>query len=152
MKIKNLSTYLLRSFLIFFILVLVVLIGSGYLSLVIVLSDSMEPTIPRGSLAIALKTNDYTEGDIILFNVYCKPVLHRIVGIEDVYFRTKGDDNTCRDPWRVPTDAVRGKLITAIPLVGHVFWALKEPVYFATFVTLMYITLEIRDWKKLKAN
>lgn len=129
---------------------LLALTGLGYLSLLVVLADSMEPTMPRGSLAIAVKTNGYNVGDIVLFKVYGRHILHRIVSTEDGCYRTKGDNNICRDPWRVPIDAVRGKLITAIPCLGYIFWALKRPIYFATFVTLMYATFELRDWKHLE--
>ena len=144
---SNLASF---SLLISFTLALLVLTGLGYLSFLVVLTDSMEPTIPRGSLAVAVKTNGYTVGDIILFKVYSRPVLHRIVSVEDGWYRTKGDDNTCRDPWRVPMDAVGCKLITAIPCLGYILWALKKPIYFATFVTLMYATFELRDRKHME--
>lgn len=147
---KVTSTLVSFSLLISFTLALLVLTGLGYVSLLVVLTDSMEPTMPRGSLAVAVKTNGYTVGDIILFKVYDRPILHRIVSIEDCCYHTKGDNNACRDPWRLPIDAVGGKLITAIPCLGYIFWALKKPIYFATFVTLTYATFELRDKKHME--
>lgn len=130
------------------IFVVCVLVLSGHLSFIIVVSDSMEPSVPRGSFALVVRTNDYGVGDVILFKVYSKPVLHRIVDVENGYYRTKGDRNTLRDPWRVAFEAVGGELVIAVPNLGYIFWILRKPLNFALSITLIFVIMELRaQWQ-----
>ena len=96
----------------------------------VVLSGSMEPTMPVGSLVFATEkpTADLTVGDVLLFHapVDGRPkMMHRIVAIGHdrdglLTVQTKGDHNTERDAWTasVPTPT---SLVVAhhVPYLGY---------------------------------
>lgn len=93
-----------------------------------VLSNSMQPVFSKGSVVVMdkLKDNDYDDlevYDIIYFKVDNIFVIHRIIDIvEDngnVYYYTKGDNNTVEDPWVVSRKDIYGKILFSIPLVGY---------------------------------
>jgi signal peptidase len=92
-----------------------------------VISESMEPAIPAGSVVVLspVGPNDLVVGDVITFR---RPgnaeavVTHRIVGIEATgdssLLITRGDANDEPDPWRVPALAENWRLSFALPQVG----------------------------------
>ena len=131
MKIKNLL-YLTP---IFFVLALC-LLGFRF---VVPLSDSMEPTIPRGSLVVTTPTwiRNPKVNDTILFEVkignHSFHVLHRVVGLSNEGFYTKGDNRCFRDPW-VARDVV-GVAVLCIPMLGYVMLVLK-PVLMLVLIGL----------------
>ena len=104
------------------------LIHDGYVSIFgysvfHVVSNSMEPTIPVGTLIVSQKTDiqNIKERDIITFRsletyMLGKMVTHRVVGIEEINgelsLRTRGDHNTSED----------GHYVTAENLVGRVVY------------------------------
>src|SRR4029079_14899624 len=67
----------------------------------VVVSGSMEPAIPTGSIIYTLAENFYSKGDVIAFNINEKVVSHRVLGVEtvgnEIYYTTKGDANKTRD-------------------------------------------------------
>lgn len=103
----------------------------GY-ELLTVLSGSMEPKIPTGSI-IAVKPienpRDLKVGDVITF----KPsdsaqflITHRIIGIEEegslLSFITQGDNNNTPDPEPIPASNVVAKYENImIPFLGYLF-------------------------------
>jgi signal peptidase len=116
----------------------------GYERYVIV-SGSMEPTIPVGSIVYdeVVPVDDLEVGDIITFVPPAEfdisdPVTHRIhsitVGGEDSdvpgqrVFRTKGDNNDNVDPWHMVLDRPeQARVAHHIPYVGYVYMALSKP-------------------------
>ncbi|MGN0597463.1 MAG: signal peptidase I [Ruminiclostridium sp.] len=86
-------------------------------SIVRVVTGSMEPSIHSGDYIIVKKTDPHTlaEGDIICFysadrEIYGKLNTHRIVKIlEDGSFVTKGDSNNIEDSAPVTEDRIVGK-------------------------------------------
>src|SRR5438128_1455960 len=58
-----------------------------------VLTGSMEPTIHVGSSILTMPTPQYKVGDIITFKRGALTVTHRIFGIKNGQFITKGDAN-----------------------------------------------------------
>lgn len=101
----------------------------GYLPL-IVLTDSMYPTIESGDLIICHveDANDIKEGDII---AYFDPagngksiVTHRVLDVETKdgapAFKTKGDANNVEDQMLVPADNLVGVYQTRIAGAGNV--------------------------------
>lgn len=92
-----------------------------------VLSGSMSPSIPAGSMVIVRPVDgaDIEIGDVITYQL--RPgdptlVTHRVVGITygaEPTFITRGDANTIvdRDPVRV--EQIRGEVWYAVPFVGH---------------------------------
>lgn len=86
----------------------------------VVLTESMEPTIKSGDLIVCDKVDgkDVKEGDVISFfdpdSNGTAVVTHRVVKVEadektgEVYFRTKGDNNDLEDRTSVPTKNLVG--------------------------------------------
>ena len=111
----------------------------------VIISGSMEPTLPVGSVVYdeVVPVADLEVGDIITFVPPPEfdiddPVTHRIVQILEVgddvegvpagerLFRTKGDANEDVDPWRMVLDGdEQGRVAHHIPYVGYVYMALQ---------------------------
>lgn len=95
-----------------------------------VLTGSMEPNYPPGTLIVVKPTpaEDLNVGDVITFQpVSGDPsvVTHRIDGI---YFNgagerqifTRGDANDVVDSWALVPDQIRGRLLYSVPELGRV--------------------------------
>lgn len=102
-----------------------------------VLSGSMEPTYPTGSL-IYVKTVDYRQlssGDVITFMLDESTVAtHRIVEVVPdendpsvLRYRTKGDANDAVDGSLVHYKNVIGSPVFCIPKLGYVAAYIQEP-------------------------
>lgn len=101
----------------------------------IVISGSMEPVLPVGSVAILeyVSADQLAPGDVIAFRRPDRPdvvVTHRIVAIDASSagrgFITKGDANGIEDPWLVPAQGTGLRAVGAIPLLGYVLTALAS--------------------------
>lgn len=97
-----------------------------------VTSGSMEPNFPVGCLVYVQDTNpgELEVNDVISFDKAVPGqtgtvVTHRIVQKDptDREFVTKGDANESNDPTRVSYDAVIGKVVFGVPLVGYIAMA-----------------------------
>ena len=119
----------------------------------VVLSGSMEPDYPTGSL-IYVKNVDPFElepGDVITFMLNETTVAtHRMVGVvpddEDpsvIRFRTKGDANDFEDGTLVHYKNVIGSPVFVIPLLGYVSNYISQPpgLYIAGIGLLLVILL-----------
>ena len=93
----------------------------------VVLSGSMEPELSVGDLLIVVERENYYVDDIVVYQSGNLPVVHRIMEIDQETVITKGDANNVNDD-PFPTTAIKGKVILAVPLVGHLVWMLKSPV------------------------
>ena len=118
----------------------------------IVLSGSMEPTIPIGSVVLAGKGDtDIHAGDIIAFHKGDISVTHRVSGIdEDGNFITKGDANETKDSAPVAREQVIGKCLYTIPFLGYVASYLRTPAGIAVFIGMIAIYLVITVYQKNK--
>jgi signal peptidase len=93
------------------------------------LSGSMQPALPAGSLAVVrpVDADEIGVGSVITYQVESgKPtvVTHRVVaqginGDQEWLFRTQGDANDVPDQQWVRAVQVRGKLWYAIPYLGY---------------------------------
>jgi signal peptidase len=127
----------------------------------VVLSGSMEPEVPVGSL-VFVRPGDVASvgvGDIITFDVPRSangrggvPTTHRVVGVDrdgsGLAFQTKGDANATEDPWTVPADSVRGRALFAVPYLGFVSVFVRSPFGFVLLVVvpaLLLVAGEIRE-------
>ncbi len=92
-----------------------------------VISGSMKPTIPVGSVVYASQVpiESLTSGDIIVFSDAVtgnSRITHRIVEVDEAnrQFRTKGDANTAVDPSPVAFHHVLGKVVFHLPVLGAI--------------------------------
>ena len=92
-----------------------------------ILSGSMEPTMPVGSLIYVKegKPEEVAEQDIIAFYSSLEGsgiITHRVVNnnIVSGTFQTKGDANAKEDPTLVSYDAYIGSVVRIIPRMGRV--------------------------------
>ena len=112
-----------------------VLIGAGLMLAfgikpVVVLTGSMEPTIETGSLAfIDTRDRDVKPQEIIAFETGGQLVTHRVVGVSDGVYRTKGDANRDWDSWTLTDENIVGKTIWWIPGVGYALRAVTGKAF-----------------------
>jgi signal peptidase I len=129
----------------------------------VVLSGSMEPALPVGSVEVTKPVNpeDIKVGDIITFRspTNGKLMSHRVAAVqqdESYQFRTKGDSNEGVDPYLIPAENVVGRVCLEVPHLGRVVEYLKSPMGFillglcgmALIVAELSTMLEVR-WKEV---
>lgn len=95
-----------------------------------VLTGSMEPTMPPGTLIVVKPTpnEDLVTGDVITFQpVSGDPavVTHRIEGVYytgegERRIHTRGDNNPIADSWSLVPEQIRGRVIYSVPQLGRV--------------------------------
>ncbi len=89
-----------------------------------VMSGSMEPAIPTGSLVYVRSADPMKleKEDIIAFYQGDEVIMHRVVKNNkfDELLKTKGDANPTEDFSEVPYEQVIGKVIRHIPVLGQV--------------------------------
>jgi signal peptidase len=127
-----------------------------------VYTGSMEPAIPVGSIVVIKPANPDTLkiGDIICFKIEAEQpttVTHRIIGITNEGFKTKGDANEDPDQWIVKKENVIGKVIAVIPLIGYLGYFVRTPIGFillilipATILIIIEIKNIIKELRKTK--
>lgn len=88
-----------------------------------VVSGSMEPTIPIGSIIYVKDTDpaDIKSGDIIAFQSGDSVIMHRVKEnkVVEGTFVTKGDANEAEDMNNVPYDDLIGIVVRHIPILGQ---------------------------------
>src|SRR5919199_5690262 len=154
------------------VLVTMVLLGSfgvaviqrtGAAQLLTVVSGSMQPTLPLGSLVLVVPrdADAVRIGDVITFSPPgddTRTVTHRVVDVrgtgDDVVVHTRGDANPVADPWTLHFPTGRTWVVVAdAPWVGRPWLWLAQPMHrqpvlvpAALLVTLMWLTtLSRRD-------
>jgi signal peptidase len=127
-----------------------------------VLSGSMSPTYPVGSLLVVaqIDASDVRAGMAIVFEDPLEPgriVTHRVVGpVPDdaSAFRTRGDANAAADPAAVPARLVRGKVLWSVSGLGAVLDWLGWPNGFVLLVGVpgvLLVAMELRRrWPTLR--
>ena len=93
-----------------------------------VLTGSMEPAIPVGSIVITKEKSSYEIEDIISFQEEGAIITHRIISIDRERYITKGDANNVADTEKVQQKQILGKVILTIPLLGYLVMWLMSPV------------------------
>ena len=100
-----------------------------------VISGSMEPTYPVGSLLYVQKVDPTTlqEGDPVTYYMSGGQVVtHRVIEVVEnpsvgVCYRTKGDANNIADSSLLKYTQVIGRPVMAIPWLGYVSWFIQHP-------------------------
>lgn len=115
-----------------------------------VLSGSMEPTIPVGSMIFdrEIAAADLTRGDVVTFHPpgqADKLVSHRIVRVEETkrgtFLVTRGDANGVADDWRIPAQGRGLRYEFHVPYLGYVVGGLLTPVGRLVALTLAALWL-----------
>jgi signal peptidase len=131
----------------------------GYRPLV-VLSGSMEPYMPTGSLVLTKSVDPATVkvGDVITFRLRTGSfqtdlATHRVEAIKNspggVSFVTKGDANQVHDPVPVPASDLVGRVVVVSSLAGSVVEALKTPLFLALVAFGALALIADALWKKV---
>ena len=99
----------------------------------VVMSGSMSPVIDTGDVAVTrtVEAGTVEVGDIITFADPSRKnelVTHRVVKIEHkegkLAFTTKGDANTGKEEWMIPSEGAVGEYVFRLPKAGYVMrWA-----------------------------
>jgi len=122
----------------------------------IILTGSMEPTIPVGSVVYVKTAPTYDVGDIIAFtNKSGQTVTHRLAGTETKnnikYLKTKGDANKSEDADLLTQDKVIGKTVLSVPYIGRIIAFFKTVPGFVTLIvvpTVLFVLFELWNIKK----
>jgi signal peptidase len=128
--------------------VLVVAPWAVHGSALTVLTGSMSPTIPAGSVVVVepAKAATLKVGDVVTFLAAPdKPdlVTHRIVGVNGggSSFTTQGDANRGADLEPVPADAILGKVAFHVPYLGAVRDSVSSPGARSTALVFLAVGL-----------
>ena len=126
----------------------------GDTSYIMLIGNSMYPTIESGTFVIAKPDKEYFLGDIIAFvNEDNRNVVHRIVEHTDEGFVTKGDNNSKIDPKIVPLNDVLGRVLFVIPYVGFTSLFLQTSVGMAVFgILALMVFANVKSKSKNKTS
>jgi signal peptidase len=107
----------------------------------VVLTGSMQPTVPVGSVVYALPDWYYYPGDIIAFKnradvIVTHRVVQKIYKTDGIYLQTRGDANNSADSELVPINKVIGKSQFSLPYLGRFSGFLKTPTGFLALIVL----------------
>ena len=122
MKGRNRSGALLQSVA---ALALLAVIGLAFLlelRPVVILSGSMEPVIPTGSICLISGADRRgVPGRVVAYELQDHLVVHRISSSspDGESFVTKGDSNETPDPAPVSKEQIRGTVIGTVPYLGY---------------------------------
>lgn len=163
MKLKRISNIVLGMLFIIMVYITITIYQSskkegglpaffGYTPL-IVLSNSMEPTLESGDLIIIERVgfDSINMGDIITFQESSRKwITHRVVEKkqqkEQLAFVTKGDNNNVIDTNLVTDKQFIGKKVISIPKVGYVFDFAKSPIGYFLFIAIpltIYVCISV---------
>jgi signal peptidase I len=112
--------------------------------LLAIASDSMVPTLDRGTLVVIehVAPSAITVGTIIAVSVSClpSPTVHRVIKIVSFgpnwVYQTKGDANPTQDPCTVPYNDVHGAVILNVPYLGFL---ILDPLFAGAVVVLLLV-------------
>ncbi len=112
----------------------------GY-GIAVVLSGSMEPQLMVDDVIIVHETNDYTVGDVVVFQTGTMPVVHKIIEIDGDTVITQGIANNAPDE-PITMGDIKGELVATIPGAGKVISAIKTPAGAVIILALAFLLLE----------
>jgi len=112
------------------------------ISPIVIVSDSMNPYIEKGDLAIIQKldSSKIKINDIIEYRLDDIYVIHRVINIKNTnngkIYITKGDSNKSFDVKPVKENQINGKLVGNIPKIGYPTIWLREFLEYARGVRI----------------
>lgn len=115
----------------------------------VVLSGSMEPLVPTGSVIFSKSSGNYQIGDVVTFDQGKGDIVtHRISKLENGQVFTKGDANKEEDAGTISSSQIIGKLAFTIPLLGYLIDFGKTPY---GFILLVIIPATIIVYEELRS-
>ena len=165
LRFKRIWSVITTVFVVLAVLLAILLVGVRVAGLqpYVVLSGSMEPTYPVGSMIYTKKVDpsELQKNDPLTFHLNSGAVAtHRIVEViqptkagETLSFRTKGDANAIADADPIPADRILGKPVFCVPLLGFVANFIQRPpgLYVVVGIGILVITLSfVTDWIPLR--
>ena len=130
-------------------------------NLLVVLSQSMEPAIPMGSIVVSQPNTAADEikvGDVITFNAMGPngdPALitHRVVEVlgdgSGIRFRTQGDAVEDPDMALVSSSSLVGRVWFSLPLAGYMIAFIRTPVGYLVLIGLPALLLILSEWMEI---
>lgn len=98
----------------------------------IILSGSMEPMIPTGSVSIINRNDkDFNTNDIVAYQTETGvTIVHRIIGYDDINdkYILKGDMNDLPDASGVNKQQMIGTYVNHIPILGFILNSFEHPL------------------------
>ncbi|OGE38463.1 signal peptidase I [Candidatus Roizmanbacteria bacterium RIFCSPLOWO2_02_FULL_37_9] len=138
----------------FFIFVLITSrspIFGGIRSFVVV-SGSMEPALPVGTLVFTHPFDLYRPNDVIAFKKNDKIITHRVVDLESkngsVFYKTMGDANNVFDSELISQSDVLGTVFFAISNIGKIVFFIKTVPGYLILIVLpaaIFIIFELMN-------
>lgn len=121
----------------------------------VVMSGSMQPLLPVGSMVYSMPQSAYKVGDIITFkDSNNNNITHRVTKINKeknkIAYITRGDANNTIDSQPVAPNQVTGRVFFFFPYIGLLVNQLKNPTYFFAFIitpSIIFIILELFNIK-----
>ena len=102
------------------------ILGLGFLILIldinpyVIVSGSMEPELPVGSVCLVdCQQKEPEVGDIISYKAKDTIITHRVIKKTDGGYITKGDSNSVADPGIVKSTQIFGTCVASVPKVGY---------------------------------
>ena len=130
-----------------------------------VLTGSMEPAIPTGSLAfvVPVRANEIAVGDVITFhhpNSADTYVTHRVTRVEGAgaarTFVTKGDANALEDAWQVKASGTGWRHTFGVPFIGGLIVAFAaspmRTLLFAVPLVALALMALVEIWRPRREN
>lgn len=169
MRILKTTARLLAAGFAAFALLLLLVVGlgprSGLYQTATVLTGSMRPTMPEGSVVLTtpIPARSVRVGDVITYRIPVEDrriVTHRVVEVlqagDRAVVRTKGDANKDPDTWMAElTGSTAWKVRAAVPRAGYAFEWLRRPQarrLLVFVVPLLLAFLFLRDiWRPTRA-
>lgn len=163
---KEKLKYFLRAISVIFCLVAVIIAFSLFsqkasglpLRLFTILSGSMQPGIPVGSLAVDVSQKQYENGDVVTYKTPDgrRNVTHRIVQTteseEGKKYIIKGDTNPLEDPQPISEGLILGKVWFTIPHIGYLVAFTHTPLGLVILIIIpasFLIFMEIQYLQKI---
>jgi signal peptidase len=118
----------------------------------------MEPTISAGDVVIDARISplDARVGDVVTFRDpedQSKLITHRVKRIRrsgsHLWFTTQGDANNTTEHWRIAANGELGRVVYAIPWIGHVAVLTHTPWGLLLLVVAPLLLLAVDELVKI---
>ena len=115
---------------------------------------SMNPLLYKGDFAVIRSQSSYHVGDVVLYEsqVLHKPVLHRIILIQNGNYFFKGDNNDFVDPGYATRSELIGKLWFHVPHAGAVLGWFGVPAHAALLAGIAAMAVVLTGAKTSKGG